>query len=373
MTGAQTFIPVAQPDLTGNEAKYVLECIESGWVSSQGAFVGRLESEFGRFIDIPHVAAVSSGTGALHLALVALGIGPGDEVIVPSLTFIATANAVRYVGATPVFAECDPVTWTLSPASVQQCISTHTRAVIPVHLYGHPADMDELSAIARSHGLFVVEDAAQAHGALYKGRPAGALSDIAAFSLFGNKVITSGEGGLVATRSAELDEKVRLFRDQGLAKNTRTSFHYWHSVVGFNYGMSNMQAAVAVAQLERIEEFVERRRSVFKRYASLLADCRYLEFAHEMPWARSNFWMTSLLVRPDAPLSRDDLVDALRAEGVDSRPFFYPIHSLPPYNTGQRLPITEDLAARGLNLPSSTRLPEDAIIRITETIKRLLG
>jgi perosamine synthetase len=255
---------------------------------------------------------------------------------------------------------------------VEHCITPRTKAIIPVHLYGHPADMDALSAIARTHGVAVVEDAAQAHGALYKGKPAGALSDIAAFSLFGNKVITAGEGGLVATDRADLDDKVRLYRDQGLSKDTRTSYHYWHPVVGFNYGMSNMQAAVAVAQLERLEHFVDRRRAVFSAYCARLGNSRYLEFAHEMPWARSNFWMTSLLVRPESPLSRDELIEALRAEGVDSRPFFYPIHTLPPYNTGQHLPVTEDVAARGLNLPSSTSLSEDVITRVTDTITRLL-
>jgi perosamine synthetase len=373
MTGSLPFIPVAEPDLTGNEARYLQECIESGWVSSQGSFVRRLEREFGSFIGVPHVAAVSSGTAALHLALIALGIGPGDEVIVPSLTFIATANAVRYVGAVPVFADCDPVTWTLSPEAASLSITPRTKAIIPVHLYGHPAHMDELAGLTRSHGLYLIEDAAEAHGALYKGTPTGALSDIAVFSLFGNKVITSGEGGLVATSDEELDTRVRLYRDQGLTKEARTSVHYWHEVIGFNYGMSNLQAAVALAQLERIEHFVSERRRVARRYESLLCCCPVLEFAHEMAWARSNYWMPSVLLSAEARISRNDLIEALRNEAVDTRPFFYPIHRLPPYDSGQRLPITEDVAARGLNLPTSSRLSDATIHRVADTLLRILG
>jgi perosamine synthetase len=369
----EPFIPVAEPDLTGNEARYLQECIDTGWVSSQGPFVGRLEREFGAFIGVPHVAAVSSGTAALHLALVALGVGPGDEVIVPSFTFIATANAVRYVGATPVFVDCDPLIWTLSPGAVEASITARTRAIIAVHLYGHPADMDELHRVSSAHDIALVEDAAEAHGACYKGRPAGSLADIAAFSLFGNKVITSGEGGLVATRSAELDVKVRLYRDQGLTKDKRTQFHYWHSVVGFNYDMSNLQAAVAVAQLERIEQFVDRKRSIYAKYLCLLGDCEAIEFAPEMPWATSSAWMSSILVRPGASVGRDSLIEQLREAGVDSRPFFYPIHTLPPYQTGQRLPVTEDIAARGLNLPSSTRLSDGAMERIASRVRRIMA
>jgi len=372
MTSPHAFVPVAEPDLTGNEARYLLECVESGWVSSLGPFVRRLEKEFGAYIGVPHVAAVSSGTAALHLALVALGIGSGDEVIVPSLTFVATANAVRYVGAIPVFADCDAQTWTLAPSAVASCITPRTRAIIAVHLYGHPAEMDELSRLAKGRGLFLIEDAAEAHGATYRDRPIGSLSDIAAFSLFGNKVITSGEGGLVATSDPDLDRTVRLYRDQGLVKGNHEHLHYWHPVVGFNYGMSNLQAAVAVAQLERIDHFVGRKRAIAAGYASRLENCPNVEVGQEVPWVKSSFWMSSLLVKPEAPISRDGLIEALRASGVDSRPFFYPIHTLPPYAAGQRLAVTEDLAARGLNLPSSTRLNDDAICWISETIQRLV-
>jgi perosamine synthetase len=367
-----SFVPVAEPDLTGNEARYLLECVESGWVSSQGPFVRRLEDEFAAFIGVPHVAAVSSGTAALHLALVALGIGPGDEVIVPSLTFIATANAAHYVGATPVFADCDPQTWTLSPSAVAACITPRTKAIIPVHLYGHPAEMDELSRLAKARGVFLIEDAAEAHGAFYRDRPVGALSDISTFSLFGNKVITSGEGGLVATSDPDLDRLVRLYRDQGLVKGSSERSHYWHTVIGFNYGMSNMQAAVAIAQLERINQFVERKRAIAALYASRLANCEHAEVGGEAAWVRSSFWMTSLLVRQGAPISRDGLIDALRDSGVDSRPFFFPNHTLPPYATGQCLPVTEDLARRGLNLPSSTRLGDETICWISDNVKRLV-
>jgi perosamine synthetase len=232
--------------------------------------------------------------------------------------------------------------------------------------------MDELSRLARARGITLVEDAAEAHGARYKDRLVGSIGDVAAFSLFGNKVITSGEGGLVATADPALDARVRLYRDQGLSKESPTHLHYYHSVVGFNYDMSNLQAAVAVAQLERIDHFLERKRAICATYMRLLEDCPFIEFAREMPWAKSSCWMTSVLVRREAPITRDDLIQALRARGIDSRPFFYPIHRLPPYESGQHLPVTDDIAARGLNLPSSTSLRDEAIERIVGSIKDLL-
>lgn len=367
------FIPAAEPDLTGNEKKYLLECIKTGWVSSLGPFVKKLEENFAKYCGTKFAAAVSSGTAGLHLALIACGIGEGDEVIVPTLTFVATANAVRYVGAKPVFVDSEPVTWNMDVTQVEALITPATKAVIPVHLFGNPVEMEPLAKLSKKYHLYVIEDAAEAHGAEYKGKKVGCFGNLAVFSLFGNKVITSGEGGLVVTNSQKFDSKVRLYRDQGMRKGYREKYHYWHPVIGYNYDMSNLQAAVACAQLERISQFLEKKRQIAATYTKLLKDVNKITLCIERPWTKNVFWMYSILLNKNAEVSRDQMIRLLRVRGIDSRPFFYPIHTLPPYKSSQKFPVAERLAARGLSLPSSVNLGEKDLIHITNAVKEILG
>ena len=261
MTDRKT-IPVSHPVLGGNEKRYVLECLETGWISSIGRFIRLFEDAFGRYCEARHAIACNNGTTALHLALAGLGTGPGDEIIVPTLTYIATANAVRYCGAQPVFADSEPGTMTVDPARIEERITARTKGIVVVHLYGHPADMDPILEVARRRGLFVVEDAAEAHGALYRGRKAGSLGDVATFSFYGNKIITTGEGGMVTTNDAALSERIRILRGQGMDPGRR----YWFPVVGYNYRMTNIAAAIGLAQLEQIYRFIEKRLEIACRY-----------------------------------------------------------------------------------------------------------
>jgi perosamine synthetase len=365
MSDSERFIPVAEPLLSGNELAYVTDCVKSGWVSSLGAYIPRFEEMFAQFCGARFGIATSNGTAALHLALVVLGIGPGDEVIVPTLTFVATANAVTYTGAKPVFADSEPRTWNLDPADVARKITPATRAIIPVHVYGHPADMDPLLDLARKHNLLVIEDAAEAHGALYKGKRVGSMGALNCFSFYGNKIITTGEGGLITTNDAALAEKARWLRDHGMSTEKR----YWHPVIGYNYRITNVQAAIGVAQMERIEEFIARKRRIAETYNQLLARVPGLTLPPEEKWATSVYWMYSALVGVEFGPSRDELMARLKQRKIDSRPFFYPIHTMPPYHTGESLPVAEALSRRGINLPSAVTLTDEDIHRIATAIQ----
>jgi perosamine synthetase len=364
MDKPERFIPVAEPVLTGNELAYVSDCITSGWVSSIGQYVTRFEQEFAHFCGAKHGIATSNGTTALHLALAVLGIGPGDEVIVPSLTFVATASTVVYTGAKPVFADSEPRTWNLDPDDVARKITPATRAIIPVHIYGHPADMDAIKAVAREHNLSIIEDAAEAHGAEYKGQRVGGIGQMGAFSFYGNKIVTTGEGGMLVTNDDDLADKARQLRDHAMSPTRR----YWHPTIGYNYRLTNIQAALGVAQMERIEEFIARKRAIAARYCELLHGTPGLSMPVEEPWAKNVYWMFSMLVDENLGISRDDLMIHLKTRGVDSRPFFYPIHTMPPYATGHPLPVAERVARQGINLPSSVALTDDDIRRIVRAI-----
>ncbi len=367
MDSSNRFIPISEPLLSGHEVEYVSECVRSGWVSSLGKYIAEFEGRFADFCGVRHGIAVSNGTTALHLALVALGIGAGDEVIVPTLTFIATANAVRYTGATPIFADSEAETWNLDPQDVARRITPRTKAIIPVHIYGHPADMTPLLELARQHGLHVIEDAAEAHGALYKGKRVGSLGEINAFSFYGNKIITTGEGGLLTTDNDALDEKVRFLRDHAMSPERR----YWHTEIGYNYRMTNLQAALGVAQMERIEEFIAKKRHIAQTYNQGLREITSITLPPEASWAASVYWMYSILLARDFPLSRDEVMARLRHQNIDSRPFFYPIHIQPPYQAGISLPVAEDLSRRGINLPSAVTLSGEDILRIVLALRKM--
>jgi perosamine synthetase len=350
---ARPFIPVSEPELGEEELANVVTAVRSGWISSLGEFVVEFENEFATYCGARHGIATSNGTTALHLALAAAGVGPGDEVLVPTLTFVATANAVRYCGAEPVFVDATADTWTMATA-LEARLTPRTRAVVPVHLYGHPCDMDPIVAVARRHGLAVIEDAAEAHGAEYRGRRVGALGTIGCFSFYGNKIMTTGEGGMCVTDDGVLAERMRLLRDHGMDPKR----HYWHEVVGFNYRMTNVQAAIGAAQVKKLPRFVAKKRDIAGWYQEALAPLARagrIGLAPEAAWARNAFWMYSIILA-DPRVSRDAVRARMRERGVDSRPFFHPVHTLPPYAVGESLPVSESLAAAGLNLPSGGRL-----------------
>jgi len=351
-------IPVYQPTLSGNEKKYVNECLDSNWISSKGRFVREFEQHFGEYTGVKHATGVSNGTVALHLALMALGVGPDDEVIVPTLTYIASVNAIAYTGATPVFVDSLQDTWQMDPQDVRRKITPRTKAIMAVHLYGHPCDMDAIQSIAKEHELFVVEDCAEAFGTLYKGKHVGSFSDIATYSFFGNKTITTGEGGMVVTDDETLFDRAVHFKGQGLANHRE----YWHDVIGYNYRMSNICAAIGLAQLEQADEFISRKRQIAEWYKAALQG-QPVTVHGEFGAVRHSYWMVSILV--EKAQQRDPLREVLTAAGIETRPLFYPIHTMPMYaQKFQRHPVAENLGWRGINLPSWPYLSKEQVERI---------
>ena len=357
-------IPVYQPDLSGNEKRYVNDCLDAGWISSRGEYVRRFEEAFGRLLGIPYCATVSSGTTALQTALGALGIGPGDEVIVPTFTYVASVNTVAATGATPVLVDSLADSWQMDPADVQRKVTSRTRAVMAVHLYGSVCPMDELTALASRHGLALIEDCAEAFGSKWDGRYAGTWGDVAAFSFFGNKTITTGEGGMVATRSAELDRRIRAYKSQGLSLDRE----YWHDSIGFNYRMTNVCAAIGLAQLERADALIVTKRLLAQWYRKHLEGVP-VEVHRETAKVFHTWWMVSILC--PTPEDREPLRLRLREEGVETRPLFHPAHTMPVHAhlTGH-FPRAENIALRGMNLPSWPGLTEDDVRFIAGVIRR---
>ncbi|HEY5515907.1 MAG TPA: DegT/DnrJ/EryC1/StrS family aminotransferase [Pengzhenrongella sp.] len=360
-------IPIASPDLSGNESAYVEECIRTTWISSVGHFISDFEASFAAAVGTRHAVATNNGTTALHLALTAIGVGPGDEVIVPALTYIATANAVRYCGATPVFADVEPDTMNLDPADLERRITPRTKAVIPVHLYGHPADMTAISEIARAHELIMVEDAAEAHGSRVNGRSVGSLGHLGVFSFFGNKIITTGEGGAVTTDDDDLAARLRLLRGQGMDPQRR----YWFTDVGFNYRMTNIAAAIGLAQLERFETMLERRREIAALYTRLLGPATGITLPVERPGTQRVDWLYTVLIGGFTTEQRNTLIDLLREDGIETRPVFYPLHLMPPYEgSGGPFPVSERLGAEGISLPTHVLLTDDDVTTVCEALVR---
>ncbi len=365
------FIPVSMPDLSGNEEKYVIDALRSTWISSTGPYVKRFENEFSQLCTVEHAIPVSNGTVALHLALMALGVSPGDEVIVPSLTYIATANAVKYVGAEPVFVDVDENTWCIDPSKLEDAISPRTKAIIVVHLYGHPADMDSINHVARIHGLAVIEDAAEALLAKYKGHLVGSLGRIATFSFYGNKVISSGEGGAVVLNDPDLAYRVRILRGQGMDPDRR----YYFPVTGYNYRLTNLACAMLCAQLERAEELVKRRLEIFAIYSKLLSDIPGVGLQPVATWAEISPWLYCITIDSRAyGHSREELMSYLLENRVETRPFFIPLHTLPPFRAyrspEQGLPVTMVLASQGVNLPTYPSMRNDQIDFISSLIRK---
>ena len=354
--------PVYIPLLDGNERKYVDECIDTSWISSRGHFVNDFEKAFASYIGMKYATGVCNGTVAIHLAMVALGIKKGDEVIVPTFTYVASANPIIMVGATPVFVDSKKDDWQMDPEDVRCKITSNTKAIVAVHLYGHPCDMDPIMKIAKENNIYVIEDCAEAIGSEYHGKKIGSFGTVACFSFFGNKTITCGEGGMVMTNDENLYDLLCHYKAQGVSKTRE----YWHDVVGYNYRMTNIQAAIGLAQLEKVEEKVSKKEQLGQWYQKYLKDTP-LVFHTPLPNVRHTYWMCSVLAK-DAQ-DRISLRKFLADNGIETRPTFPTIHEMPMYDVKESFPVGKDLSERGINLPSYPALEEQDIINICEAIK----
>jgi len=384
-----SFIPLSTPLIQGREQEYVLECLDTGWVAA-GPFVRRFEEAVSQCLGSADAVAVSSGTAALHVALLLLGVGPGDEVLCPSLTFVATTNTVSYTGARPVFVDSQRESWGLDPLELRRFLNEDcerdtagrlmdratgrcVKAVMVVHLNGHPVDMDPVLTTAAEFGLPVVEDATESLGSQYQGRPTGLLGDLGCLSFNGNKIITSGSGGMIVSQDQGLLDRARYLINQ--ARDPGDDF--FHSEIGYNYRMSNLHAAVGLAQLERLEEFVEARRSHAWRYAQAFTEHQGITFMAEQPWARSNYWLSSVLLDPETcPVSPVQLVDGMRRAGIEVRRAFVPNHLFPEYEADRTvgdLPVARSIYQQGLNLPSSAWLKEEQVDFVAGNLLELIA
>jgi perosamine synthetase len=365
-------ISIAGPLLVGNELAYVTECIKTNWISSQGKYVKLFEDLFSQYHNNYPALAVSNGTVALHLALVALGIGRSDEVLVPDLTFAATANAVIYAGAKPVLVDVDPVSWNLDVDKIENLITPKTRAIMPVHLYGNPCKMDAIMDLAKRYDLFVIEDCAEALGSFFKNHPVGTFGDAATFSFYGNKTITTGEGGMIVFKDKAVAERAAMLRDHGMKKTKR----YWHEEVGYNYRLTNLQAAIGVAQFERLGDFVSAKRRIGKVYNEALEQFEYFQRPVENMETVNSYWLYTCLVKPEAPFSRDELMEFLGQNGIETRPVFYPMHIMPPYTTfgkAENLKNSQLISDCGISLPSSVNLSEVELVYICKIISQFIN
>ncbi len=357
------FIPVSVPSITQREIDLVNDAVASGWVSSLGKYVDLFEEEFASFCQTRHAITVANGTVAIQLALGAYGIGKGSEVILPDLSFIATANAVLHAGATPVFVDIEPDSLCIDPSAIIERITANTKAIMPVHLYGHPANMDMINEIAKENGLVVIEDAAEAHGSLLNGQPVGGLGDCATFSFYGNKILTTGEGGMITTNDDDFADRCRFLRDHAMDSRKR----YWHTEPGFNYRLTNLQAALGCAQLSRSTELLARRREIFEVYNSLLEGQPGIKLNRSLPGVVNSYWIVCVEFDDITIKQRDEIITGLKAKGVDSRPYFYPMSQM-PYFTPAKTPIAHDVSSRGINLPTYFDLSETMIERVVETL-----
>jgi perosamine synthetase len=361
-------IAVAQPVFGGNERRYLLEAFDAGQVSA-GPFVRRFEAACAEAFDVQHAIAVSNGSSALHLAMLALDLQPGDEVIVPTLTYVATANAVAYCGARPVFVDLDPLTGCIDPVAMAAAITERTVGVICVHLYGHPCDMAGLDLVCATHDLWLVEDCAEAHGATYASIPVGQLGQLATYSFYGNKIVTCGEGGLVTTDDDALAARVRLYAGQGQTEQ------YWHPVTGYNYRMTDLQAAVGLGQVEMLAEHVANHRQVAGWYEAGLADCPGVTIQPDVAPAMHARWMVMVQIAGDMP-PLEWLATWMRGQGVETRPLFWPLHRLPMWRDdydNDAFPIANHLRSHGLLLPTHGALREQDVRRVCEVLRMTLA
>lgn len=366
-------IPVNAPVLSPRATTYVSDCIKSGWISSAGSYISRFENSFAAYIGVGHAITTTSGTAALHLAIASLGIGPGDEVIMPDLTIISCPLSVMYCGATPVFVDVDPVTFTIDPSRIEQKITKRTRAIMVVHLYGHPCDMDPIMALAEKYKLAVIEDAAEAHGARYKGKRVGGIGTVGIFSFYANKIVTSGEGGMVVTNDLRLAKRARLLKD--LAHSPRRRF--WHEHIGFNYRMTNVSAAIGLAQLESIEVYIKKKKWMAREYTKALRGIPFLVLPPHQPWAESVYWMYALTLTNDAPLSKTEVRNRLIMRGIDTRDFFYPLHIQPILRQfvkkNDHFPISHFASRHGFYVPSGLAITRQEIYAVARALGEILA
>ena len=376
-------IPVNEPVFGDREAEYTAECIRTGWVSSAGRFIEEFEQRWAAFCGMKYGVAVNNGTSALELAVETLGLKPGDEVIIPSFTIISCALAIVRNGGVPVLVDCDPVTFGLDASQVESRITPRTRAIMPVHIYGHPVDIDEILTIAKKHHLVVIEDAAEVHGAKYHAGRAGAspqwrrcggLGDISTFSFYANKLVTTGEGGMALTNDAAIAERMRSQRNLCFRPERR----FYHTHLGNNFRITNLQAAVGVAQLERIDEIVARKRRMGHRYTERLNGIARLQLPVEQAWARAVYWMYAVVLDEAVGFDALEFARRLKNEGVETRPFFLGMHEQPALHdlgffNGERYPITERIARQGLYLPSGLALTDDQIDQVCAAVRRTLA
>jgi perosamine synthetase len=367
-------IPVNQPLLNGREKELLMECINTGWISSDGPFVAEFERRFASFIGVKHGVAVCNGTAALETALFAAGIGKGDEVIMPSFTIISCALAAIRLGAVPVLVDAEPETWNMDVSRIEARITPRTRAIMPVHIYGHPVDMDPLVAIARKYGLMVVEDAAEVHGAEYKGRKCGSIGNVSAFSFYANKIVTTGEGGMVLTADPQMAERARSYRNLCFRPEKR----FYHTEVGYNFRMTNVQAALGVAQLERIDEFIGIKRRLGAYYREKLSTLDGFKCQVEKPWAKTVYWMYCIELDTKLGLTAADMMARLGQKGIGTRPFFLGLHQQPALHhlglfRGERHPVTERIARQGLYLPSGLTLTELQVDEVVAAVREILA
>jgi len=361
-------IPVYEPEITNKEVEYVTQTIKDGWVGSKGPIVKKFENQFAQWNGNKRAITTSNGTTALHLALVTLGIGKGDEVLIPNLTFISTANAVSYTGARPIMVDIEEESLGIDPEKAAEKITKKSKAIIPVHLYGHPAQMDEILDLAEDKNLVIIEDAAEAIGAEYKSKKVGTLGDMGCFSFYGNKIITTGEGGMITSNDETLIEKAFILREHGMSKNRR----YWHDLIGFNYRLTSLQAAFGLAQIEKIDSIIEKKRKNAQLYMKELNEVQdKIRFFSETKHVKSVYWMNSIILQTQ-DFDRDKIIQMLGDKGIDTRPFFYPLTSMPPYYSEDNFEISVKIGKNGINLPSSSVLKEEEIKFISQHLKQIL-
>ncbi len=369
------FIPVNAPLLDGNEEKYLLECIRSGWISSEGAFIKQFEEKFASYIGRKEGIAVANGSGALDIAVQALKIGPGDEVIMPTFTIISPAQSVFRAGATPVLVDSDPVTWNMDVTQIESKITPKTKAILVVHIYGLPVEMDPVLELCKKYSLFLIEDAAEMHGQTYKGKRCGSFGDISTFSFYPNKHITTGEGGMLMVDNPELAECCRKLRNLAFEPGGRRFIHH---EFGWNYRMTNLQAALGLAQLERLDEFVERKRSMGRRYTELLKDLQGVQLPlAKTGYAVNIFWVFGLVLNKDVPFDAEEAMRRLAKLGVGTRPFFWAMHEQPVFRklglyAGENYPVAECIARTGFYIPSGIAMTEEQIEFSATAVKEIM-
>jgi len=367
-------IPVNEPTVGEREVEYVSECLRTGWISSAGRFLEAFEQAWAAYCGRDFGVAVSSGSAALDVAVRCCRLDEGDEVIVPAFTIISCVQSILSAGATPVLVDCDPETWCMDIGDVERKLTSRTRAIMPVHIYGHPVDMEPLMELASSRGLRVIEDAAEAHGGEYRGRRCGSFGDASCFSFYANKIVTTGEGGMIVTDDEGIAEHARSLRNLCFQAGRR----FIHEELGFNYRMTNVQAAIGLAQVERVETTVAHKRDIGRAYTEALSGVAALQLPVERSWARNVYWMYGVVLRDDVDLNADELAQRLKAHGVGTRPFFVGMHEQPVFARaglflGERHPVTERLSRRGLYLPSGTALTEDDVATVSAWVREVLA